>query len=156
MRVYRVCEKSEIETLLKTNSFESIGHQFKDNDLNTHKYENDEKYIHFVKDKDDILFFDTLKGRIICEYEIPDDILKESEGKAFYKDYLCSTGVTLITEYAVKTENLKLKYIKKIYLIKKSFKDEIINNKELFESNISEIPIKYVDSKKGKDKEYKI
>ena len=50
MLVYRLCDKEEIQELLNTKSFYNIGRFCNINSmLNNHKYQVNQKYLHFLK-----------------------------------------------------------------------------------------------------------
>ena len=124
MVVYRVCKKEELKKILEDNSFRNIGYNFFDSNLNTHKYNINSKYLHFFLNKDSILYLRTLKDRYICIYDIPEDILKQSEGIGYYWDYINYRVLNEVTEYAVESSNIKMIYLKQVSYIKKDIDDE--------------------------------
>lgn len=76
MNVYRLCRKDEIDKILTDKDFKHVGACFQtDTKKNNFQYVDGVKYLHFFKDESSLLFLNTLKGRFICGYDIPDGIL---------------------------------------------------------------------------------
>lgn len=122
MIVYRICDKEEVEQILQDNNFNHVGNygsKYKDKDINTHDYKENEKYLHFFKNKDAICFMSTVEGRCICTYDIPEEILEESVGVGQYWEYLNFRYLVNEEEYAIKTRRLEYDFLIQV--------DEVIN-----------------------------
>lgn len=119
MKVYRLCDKNEAEYILKNKNFEDIGHKCqKDFSKNSHQYIQDRNYMHFFEEEISLLYLSPLKGKMICVYDIPDDILSSSKGKGSYWDFINFEDMQEVTEYAIESEKMKFEYLEKIYTIK--------------------------------------
>ena len=115
MLVYRLCNKKEIDIILNDKSFENVGKVCKKNsNVNTHSYIDNKKYLHFFKDKDSIFYLNTSKDMCICIYDVPKDLLEESEGKGCYFDNFNFRDKCIITEYAIETSSIYFNYLLKI------------------------------------------
>ena len=78
MQVYRLCSEYEINIILKTHDFSKISRFFYPNPkLNNHKYQPHQRYLHFFQKLSDILYQDTTSDKILCTYNIPDEILNK-------------------------------------------------------------------------------
>ena len=79
MRVYRLCNRDEAEYILKNRNFEKVGHKCKsDVSKNNHHYGQDINYMHFFEKETSLLYLYPSKGKMICVYDIPDEILSSS------------------------------------------------------------------------------
>jgi len=121
MLVYRICDKEEIDSILKDKSFDNVGSfgskyikKQKEKGTNNHVYDDNEKYLHFFKDKGSICYMSTKVGRCICIYDIPEDILNESYGIGKYWEYIDFSYLEDVEEYAIKTKYLKFDYLVKV------------------------------------------
>ena len=57
MKVYRLCNESEIESILTNKDFKNAGHNCNNNPhKNTHQYIQGKKYLHFFKKKNSLLY----------------------------------------------------------------------------------------------------
>ena len=57
MRVYRLCNKHEAESILKNRKFKNIGHKCQnDSTKNTHQYIQDINYMHFFEKETSLLY----------------------------------------------------------------------------------------------------
>ena len=118
MRVFRLCNSNEIERIIENKSLAQIGKSYKIDPIkNTHQYVDGKKYMHFFKDEIDLLYLSPQKGKHICVYYIPDDLLKESKGYGNYADFVLMEKIERIEEYAIPSEKMKLGYLKIIYMI---------------------------------------
>ena len=118
MKVYRLCDKNEIDIVFKSKSFNSVGNKFEiDPKKNTHQYLQDTEYIHFFKKPISLLYLSLLKGKYICVYNIPDSILQQYEGTGLYLDFIFFRNLHQIAEYAIPSKNLEFNYLEKIFLI---------------------------------------
>lgn len=85
---YRICRESEITIIINTGYLSKVGKAFIPNPrLNNFDYTPNTKYLHFFPNKMDILYLSTSIGTIVCEYNIPDAILKSHEGEGLYLDF---------------------------------------------------------------------
>ena len=112
MEVYRLCNKDEVETILKNQNFEGIGHKCQ-NDIskNTHQYMQGKDYMHFFEDEISLLYLYLSKGKMICVYDIPDDILNATIGRGFYLDFVNFEYMQEVAEYAIESDKMKFEYI---------------------------------------------
>lgn len=117
MIVYRVCKKEEIDTILNDHNFQNVGKfcQINDN-LNTHSYADNKRYIHFFKDKASIFYVDLTQDMFICTYNIPNYLLEKFYGVGFYLDRFAeeSLEVEELDEYAIENEFINFDYLLKI------------------------------------------
>ena len=119
MKLYRLCDKNEVYTIINDKSFENIGKKFKDNPKkNTHHYNNNKKYLHFFENKDSLIYLNLSSNKYICYYDIPDNIILEKRGFGLYLDYVHFRNIILVPEYAIENEFLKFEYLKKIEVAK--------------------------------------
>ncbi len=115
MIVYRLCNEEEGTKILNGEDFQNIGKPFtKRITANDFNYLEGEKYLHFFKRKDNIFYLRIREGKYICTYDIPDDILKTSEGTGRYHNYIYSHIIDEVPEYAINCKLLKPEYIVKI------------------------------------------
>ena len=121
MKVYRICNKEEVNALLNDKDFSNVGkeglifiqQQIKD-DTNNHNYEPKEKYLHFFKSLHSIFYLNTNEGYYICTYDIPDEVLKDGSGIGKYWDFMNFSHLVNVEEYAINIKNLKFDYLEKI------------------------------------------
>ncbi len=124
MKVYRVCDKEEIDKILNGTDFKDIGApgiRYKKEpgeiDLNTHIYDENEMYMHFFPDFKDLFYLNLEEGRYICLYDIPEEILNEGLGTGEYVDLFTYSIPRMVPEYCIKSRLLKFEYLKQIDLI---------------------------------------
>lgn len=135
MKVYRLCNNDEIKSILKNRNFNTVGQNFEINpEKNTHKYLQDIEYLHFFKKPISLLYLSLLKGKYICVYNIPDNILQQYEGTGLYLDFIFFRNLHELKEYAVPCGKLKLSYIERIYEI-----IELIDFDEYIPSSTDEV-----------------
>ena len=140
MIVYRVCSKKEIDKILNDKNFKNVGAKGEkyikkqdDLDLNNHKYEKDEYYMHFFPRLRDILYINPEKDMYLCYYDIPEETLKQNIGIGNYKDIFTMSIPVDIPEYLINTKDLDFNYLNEIKLITENismvdfFEDETIN-----------------------------
>ena len=121
MLVYRICKKDEIEKIFKEKSFENIGRYFQINSsLNNHNYEDVYRYMHFFDDKVNILYLN-LSNHYLCTYDIPEDILCKYVGIGYYWDFEFLEHLENVKEYAVKSEEMDISFLKQVDYINLSF-----------------------------------
>lgn len=107
MIVYRVCSKREISRIVSDKGFCGVGNYYDVNlKLNTFKYDDSVKYLHFYDRYEDILHSNVSKGRFICEYDIPKGMLIKYSGIGFYLDYMNFRYLVDVKEYAIPTFEL--------------------------------------------------
>lgn len=120
MIVYRVCKEEEYYQLLHDKNFSNIGYYFNNDEtktINTHKYNEDIKYLHFFKNLNtSISYLNIEKGMYICKYDIPEDILKEAKGLGYYID-MYNYNHNEVIEYAIESNKLKFDYLKQVIYI---------------------------------------
>ena len=120
MKVYRLCRKEEIISILKNQNFDGVGQEcIQDETINTHKYKNDKKYLHFFPKFDDLLYLNTTEDNYICTYDIPDSILDKTKGIGKYVDFIKFMNLVDIEEYAIETSSLDLKNLLCVFKIEK-------------------------------------
>lgn len=118
MEVYRICFSDEINRIIKRKNFKNVGHTYVHTKVNTHNYNTKTKYLHFFEQKDSIFYRSTVKGKYICTYDIPEELLNEYFGYGYYLNYFTFKNTNLIEEYAIPTSILKIEYLKKVEFIK--------------------------------------
>lgn len=112
MIVYRVCSKMEISRIVTDKGFCGVGNYYDVNlKLNTFKYDDSVKYLHFYDRYEDILHSSVSKGRFICEYDIPEETLIKYSGIGFYLDYINFRYLVDVKEYAIPTFELVFEYL---------------------------------------------
>ena len=118
MRVYRLCNEDEIEFILRDRNFESIGHKCQnDSTKNTHQYMQNVNYMHFFENEMSLLYLYPSKGKIICVYDIPDEILSSSRGRGLYLDFINFEDMQEVNEYAIESDKVKFKHLETIYRV---------------------------------------
>jgi len=122
MIVYRVCSEEEIKKILEEHDFSKIGNKFSTlyiPKMNNHKYEPNQLYLHFFKDKGSILYLENLKKNYLCSYDIPNEILDKNSGIGYYWDLLNYSTLCNVPEYAIKSDEIIFDYLKEIDYINK-------------------------------------
>lgn len=122
MIVYRLCSPEEAEVILQKNCFDDVGNCFENDHLvSSHIYEPNVKYMHFFKELLSILYRDPVPNYIICFYDIPDEKLKVSAGIGLYHEFIFKSSLVKVTEYAVKSNEIKFEYLKAMYRLNIDF-----------------------------------
>lgn len=136
IKLYRLCRKGEVEEILKSRRFTEIGHKCEnDSKKNTHIYNPNVNYMHFFANELSLLYLYPSKEKLICIYDIPCNIAKEAEGKGRYLDFVNFQNMQEVKEYAIKSQNIKFEYLKKIYKISQSLDfDYIPEEKEIYDN----------------------
>ena len=147
MLVYRVSSQKEIDKLFQNRDIKDIGNYCTKTDVNNHEYEENSKYIHFFKEKSSIFHF-LLRGKYICEYDIPNEILEKYEGVGYYHNYYGFKSMVEVVEYAVKCCELDFNYLNKVEYSKEELEPEYY----LDDPNL----LKFVQSVYNKEKEKKL
>ena len=117
MLVYRVCSGNEIIKLFNDGNFSNVGNFFKKNTLNTHNYKSDKKYLHFFQNIESVIYIET-KGRFLCAYDIPNEILEKYKGFGNYMDVFNFSSLVSILEYAIEVDEMDFEYLESIDRIK--------------------------------------
>lgn len=130
MIVYRLCHKIEAQKLLNGEDFQNIGRPFeKKVTLNNFDYLENEHYLHFFKKFSNIFYLKPHEGQYICTYDIPEEILKVSEGIGYYHNYIHPDFLMDdVPEYAINTKLLDYEY-----LVKMQQFTMYVNHKDYFE-----------------------
>ena len=138
IKLYRLCRKSEVETILKNRNFENIGHAC-ENDCkkNTHMYQQNINYMHFFANELSLLYLYPSKEKMICIYDIPCNIAKEAEGTGFYLDFINFQNLQKTKEYAIQSQNIKFEYLQKIYKISQNLDFDYIPDKQEIYENLT-------------------
>ena len=145
MKVYRYLSQTELDNILSGNISE-IGQEYsneKYKKINTHKYKENVKYLHFFKHKEDISKIKNAKflppnKYYICEFDIPILILLKGMGQGHYDGQGYSEPTKSVREYKIPNTAIKREYLK-FYMRDKdsaewdTFVD--INSQISFESN---------------------
>ncbi len=115
MLVYRLCNEIEAQRLLNGETFQNIGKHFKKRKkANNFDYNENETYLHFFRKFDNIFYLKVREGKCICTYDIPDEILKVSEGTGRYHNYMFPDMIDDVPEYAINCNMLNYDYLIKI------------------------------------------
>ena len=124
MVVFRICDKEEIDKIFSSDDYFDFGtsgsYFIEKNEirqLNYNKYDPSKKYLHFFKLKEGIEHCEPLKGRYVCIYNIPDDILKQSRGRGIYKNLHIMADRLDLDEYAIESAKLNKSYLIRIELL---------------------------------------
>lgn len=130
MIVFRLCREDEVQQILDKQSFEKVGSLCKSSDKNSHAYNENVKYMHFFAKKSDLLYLNTLKGRFICEYNIPDTVLANHYGLGKYLDYINFSEMNKVEEFAIPSRDIRFDYLESINKITKD-----IDYEDMFEDS---------------------
>lgn len=115
MEVYRICSDWEISTILKSKSTSEVGSTFINNTkINTFDYNPTTKYLHFFQKYEDIFYLDCRGCENICTYDIPEEILAQSQGIGFYYDRINFRHIDEAIEFAVDVNLLDFSYLKRV------------------------------------------
>lgn len=118
MKVYRLCRKEEAEKVLKDRKFNNIIHRsLSTSKQNTHEYIENQEYMHFFEQEISLLYLNMAKGKVICVYDIPEDMLEKSKGKGFYLDFINFENIQEVTEYAIESDKVRFEYLEQMYII---------------------------------------
>lgn len=117
MLVYRICDKHEVDQILSSNSCKEVGFFYRNKLKSTHNYEEGKLYMHFFGKPSDIFYLDLSKGRFICTYEIPEELLQQHGGFTEYIDFINFINICKVREYAIPGEMVDFEYLQKAELI---------------------------------------
>lgn len=138
MKVFRLCDKEEVECILQNRNITIAGHKCQiDLGKNTHQYIADKNYMHFFAREISLLYLYPSKGKRVCVYNIPEDILKPSVGNGYYLDFINFESKQEVVEYAVESEKIQFCYLEEIYEIKETLDFDYIPETEELYANLS-------------------
>ena len=143
MLLYRLCKEEEILKILDTKKITTIGKYCTNtHKLNTHVYQRDKKYLHFFLAEYEITNLNSQKGKYICTYDIPKDIVNRYLGFGYYRSNFDLETLKKITECAIPCELISFSNLIKIekitkYLDFEDYLDDITKYKEMIYSNSS-------------------
>ena len=134
MKVFRLCNIDEQELILNQRGFLNTGCECEIYpNINTHKYIPGKKYLHFFEKEISILYLFPEEGTFVCVYDIPEDILEQAKGTGFYLDFINYTDLHQITEYAIESDKINFKHLKKVYVVKSTLDfDYLPSLKEIY------------------------
>jgi hypothetical protein len=120
MILYRICSDREVNLILD-NDFSKVGslganliEYQNEKGMNNHKYNPDKYYMHFYKDKGNVLFMNVFAGSYVCTYDLPDDMLEGKLRVGKYTGYFYGNNEINVCEYAIESEMIKKEYLQKI------------------------------------------
>jgi len=113
MLVYRVCGIEEINYIIDNGNFSTIGSLGKSTEANNHNYQYGCNYMHFFLNMHDINYISSEKGSCICTYDIPKEVLDRYCGVGKYIDFIDFKKRTYVVEFAIKSEEMRLEYLKR-------------------------------------------
>lgn len=149
MEVFRLCDTNEIEYILKNKNFANVGQEFQiDPSKNTHKYIKNKKYMHFFESEISLLYLSLLKGKYVSVYNIPNELLKSSEGKGFYYDFISFSKLHELPEYAICSDQMRFEYLSKVYRINEDIDFEDFPERSEIYNYLSTIYDSYLPPKK--------
>ena len=129
MKVFRLCREDEVKQILNSKSFENVGNYCRNSERNSHNYNEDVRYLHFFKNKSDLLYLNTLANRFICVYDIPKEFLSSYYGHGKYRDYIRFVTLNKVEEFAIPAASIRFDYLN---LIVKIIKD--IDFEDMYEN----------------------
>ncbi len=119
MIVYRICRKKEFERIMNNKSFANIGSICTENPkINSHKYKNNEKYLHFFKSYDSVFYLYVTTDNYICTYDIPNELLKKNMGVGYYLDRIYMEKLESVAEYAIPSREIQFSYLQRVDKVK--------------------------------------
>jgi len=117
MKLYRLCRRAEVQQILDNQSFDNVGNYCCNSERNSHKYNESIRYLHFFKNKSDLLYLNTLVGRFICIYDIPEHLLSEYGGYGKYRDYFKFVKLINVEEFAIPSQYIKFDFLENVFEI---------------------------------------
>jgi len=136
MKVFRLCNKNEIELILNQKNFSNAGCECEIcPSKNTHKYIPKKKYLHFFEQEISLLYLFLKKSTFVCVYDIPENILNQTKGIGYYLNFINFTNLDEVTEYAIESEQVEFKYLKQVYAVKFDLDFDYIPSREEFFKN---------------------
>ena len=130
MKVYRYLDEEELNNILSGN-IDKIGKEYSRHakgEVNTHKYKEGEKYLHFFKDKKGCEEISIVMGKgknyYVCEFNIPFRHLLFRSGKGYYVSHGYDSDYETFKEYILETSKFKSEYLTSYTLFKDSNEQE--------------------------------
>ncbi len=124
VQVFRICDKAEVDKIFKDMDFKDIGasgkmHKRKPGEatVNNHVYDEDEMYMHFFPKFSDLFYINLEKGKCVCTYDIPEEILDASLGYGEYMDLFTYSIPRKVPEYCINNKLLKFEYLTQVKLL---------------------------------------
>ncbi len=139
MKVYRLCRRDEVEEILDNYSFDNVGNYCRNSEKNSHIYDESIKYLHFFKQKTDLLYLNTLVGRFICVYDIPENLLSKYCGYGKYRDYIKFSKLVDVEEIAIPSQYIKFDFLENIFEITRNIEFEDLYEDSSLAGLVSEI-----------------
>ena len=150
MKVYRLCRRKEIESIVQNKNFSGVGKKFvADENKNNHKYSSTKKYLHFFKHSASLLYLNTLKGRYIAIYDLPETLLERRKGLGKYVDFVSFSNLRTIEEYAISTKQLEIKNLVAVYEIVKDLDYEDIWHGEAHSNFVKKRPLRFFENERN-------
>lgn len=132
MKVFRSCQKDEVNTILTEHSCANAGQYFKSSLKSSHIYNNNIKYLHFFKNPNDLLYLDTSPDRCICVYDIPEQTLFKFQGIGKYTDYISFKHLNYVEEFAIPSAEVKFDYLQSVSIITSQIDyEDVLENQSL-------------------------
>lgn len=118
MKMYRYLTEEELNNILN-NEIDKIGYEYIANNftiINSHKYKEGEKYLHFYKNKTDIKHAQRLHRKdpndyYICEFTIPTLTAIKYRGYGLYEDSGWDNDTSKVIEYCIPSTQIKQEYL---------------------------------------------
>ncbi|MBE7076504.1 MAG: hypothetical protein E7374_01265 [Clostridiales bacterium] len=119
MKVYRYLTREELEFII-SGRLEEIGREYSIanfHEINTHKYKDGIRYLHFFWNKDSIKLAQDLHKYdpftyYICTFNIPSHLLIRFRGKGFYASSGYEFDREIAVEFAIPVEKFKTEFLK--------------------------------------------
>ena len=93
--------------------------------------------MHFFENEISLLYLYPSKGKRICIYDIPEDILNSAIGTGFYLDFIELECLEQVTEYAVESRKMKFEYLERIYVVQKDLDFDYVPNLDQLYASLS-------------------
>lgn len=162
MKLYRLCNKTEVELIFKERNFINVGHECYDNHTCTHRYKYGINYMHFFDNEINLLYMNPSKEKYVCIYNVPVEILENSLGKGMYLDFINLKNIEKVDEYAIESEKIRFEYLKMVYSINNMVDFDYVPDKDEIYSyfnilyDFNEIKLKMENILTGNDKSVSI
>ena len=118
MKVYRYLTQEELD-YITSGRLDKIGREYSIatfHEINTHKYKDGIKYLHFFWNKENIKLAQDLhkydsQTYYICTFNIPTHLLLRFRGKGFYESSGYDIDREVAVEFAIPIKNFKPEYL---------------------------------------------
>ena len=138
MKVYRFMFDDELHHL-KNGEYDKLGETYKNHKkyvYNTHKYDENVRYLHFFKNIEDFKFIQMFyrnvnKDGYLVTFDIPALILLHGKGKGYYPAVGYEEDYSEIVEYAIPSSKINNEWIKDIKKIEKTPQTTQVEQDEL-------------------------